>query len=208
MTPPGPSTAETASTKEPARSGLPWSWPTPISFRRTRRTWTGPALTMGWSTPGTPAPTRWPSNVHDRIVPDVLDEFAPPDDDSTHGVTVAVDVLGQRVDDQVRAVVEGAVERGGRERGVDRQQDAGVFGYAGKLRHIRDLGCWVRHGFGVDQLCAGTNGCPYCLEVIRIHEGGLNAVLLRKKFPEQAVHRLVGHVGNHHVITRFQEGEE
>jgi len=52
---------------------------------------------------------------------DVVDECACADDGAAHGIAVTVEVLGQGVDDQIGAVVEGAQHRWWGEGRVDGQ---------------------------------------------------------------------------------------
>lgn len=58
------------------------------------------------------------TGVVERPELDLVDQLAGPDDGAAHGVAVTVEVFGQRVDDEVRAPLQGPHERRRGERGV------------------------------------------------------------------------------------------
>ena len=95
--------------------------------------------------------------------------------DAADGDPVPADKLGEGVDDDVRAVVEGfqQVRRGqGR---IQHQRDLRRVGYAGNRFDVKDLTTGIAYGFRVNQAGFGPDGFPECFRVARVHEGGVDA---------------------------------
>ena len=127
-----------------------------------------------------------------------LGDAAPADD-----VAVPVDVLGDRVDDDVRAELQRALEDGGRERVVDDDHDAVLLGELADRLDVRDAPGRVRGGLEVDHLGVVADGLRDLLDLRRVDGGGLDAVL--RDGLEEAHGAAVQRVAPDHVLARVHE---
>ena len=149
-----------------------------------------------------------PAHVDQRIPPDAVDEPGVADDRTAEGVTVAVDVLREGVDDEVGPVVERPVERGRGEGAVDREDRAHLVRDIGETPDVGDLRGGIGDGLDVDHARLGPQRRPHRSGIGHVDEGRLDAVPLRQQLTEQAPHGFVSHVGDDDVIAALQEGEE
>ena len=97
------------------------------------------------------------------------------DDDTAEGGSVTAQELGDRVDDDVRAVLDGANQVGGGQGCVHDQGDACLVCDLCEAFQVGNLAGGVRHDFGVD--CLGVLGqCRLVVGGVGSgNEGGLNA---------------------------------
>ncbi len=133
---------------------------------------------------------------------------AAPDHDAAHRVAVAVDVLRERVHDEVGAQRERALQHRGGERGVDAAQRARLVRDPGDRLDVGDPGARVGRRLDVHEPRLRPDGRPDGVEVGGVDQRRGDAVLPGKQLGEQAVGADVGVVGAHHVVAGAQEGEE
>ena len=84
------------------------------------------------------------------------------------------DELGEGVDDDIRAVIEGfqQVRRGqGR---IQHQRNLRRVGYAGNRFDVEDFTAGIADGFGINQAGFGADGLSERFRVARVHEGRID----------------------------------
>ena len=97
------------------------------------------------------------------------------DDNAAEGGAVAAQELGDRVNDDVRAVLEGANQVGGGDGGVHDQRDAGLVGDLCQALQVGNLAGGVGDNLGVDCLGVLGQGRLVVGGVGAGHEGGVDA---------------------------------
>ena len=97
------------------------------------------------------------------------------DDDTAEGGAVTAQELGDRVNNDVRPVLEGADQVGGGDGGVHDQGDTGLVGDLCQAFQVGDLTGGVGHDLGVDCLGVLSQGRLIVGRVGAGHEGGVDA---------------------------------
>ena len=117
------------------------------------------------------------------------------------GGSVAAQVLGGRVNDHIRAVLDGAQQVGGGH-GVVHDQGYAVFvGNCGDGLNVEHVVAGVGHGLAVEQLGVGANRSAPLVEVVRIlNEGGFDAEI-GEGVLEQVIGTAVHGGRSDHVVT-------
>lgn len=134
-------------------------------------------------------------------------ELAGVDDGAADGGAVAAQVLGQRVHDDVGAVLEGAAEIGRGNGVVDDQGDAVVVGDLGDGLDVGDVALRVAEGLDKDGLCLGVDEGGEGLGLAVVGEAGGDAVL-RKGVGQQVVGPPIEGAGGEDVVAGLGDGED
>ena len=129
-------------------------------------------------------------------------ELARVDDDAGDAGSVAAHVLGQRVDDDVGAVLERAGQIGAWHSVVDDQRHAVRVGDRGKRGEIDDVAERVADRFAVDGLGTLVDQLGRAGRIVRIAESHLDAVL-RQRVREQVVGAAVQRRSRDDVVAGF-----
>ena len=131
-------------------------------------------------------------------------------DRAAQRVAMAVDVFGERFDDDIRAEIERAHVVRRVEGVVHRNQNVRVrfVGQFGDGGDVRDLERRARRRLDMHQLGVGAKRRAYVLGIGGIHDGGFDAVLLRQNLVQQAVGGDIGGVGEDRVVASVEERGE
>ena len=127
-------------------------------------------------------------------------ELAGIDDDAAQAGAVAAHVLGQRVDDDVGAVLDRPAQGRRGDRAVHHQRHAGGMRdgrHAGQVRHVAAR---VADGLAEHQLGLAVDGGAQRVQVVVIHEARLDAEL-RQRVGEQVVGAAVEFLGGNDVVA-------
>ena len=132
-------------------------------------------------------------------------ELAAVDDDAADAVAVAVHVLGERVHDDVGAVLDGAAQVGAGYGVVDDQRHAGGVRHLGQGRDIGHVAQRVADGFAEHGLGARVDQRGKALGFGRVGKTHLDA-LLREGVGEQVVGAAVECAGRDDVVAGLGDG--
>ena len=114
---------------------------------------------------------------------------------------MAAQVLGGRVNDHIRAVLDGAQQVGGGHGVVHDQGHAVFVGNCGDGLNVEHVVAGVGHGLAVEQLGVGANRGAPLVEVVRIlNEGGFDAEI-GEGVLEQVIGTAVHGWRSDHVVT-------
>ncbi|MNL26364.1 hypothetical protein D3C87_1478850 [compost metagenome] len=129
-------------------------------------------------------------------------EFAAVDDGAAHGGAVATQVFGQRMDDDVGAMLDGAEQIGAGHRVIDDQRDAVRMRDLGQFRHIGDIAQRVADRFAEDGLGACIDQGGEGLGLARVGEAHLDADLWQG-VGKQVVGAAIQLAGGDEIVARF-----
>src|SRR5208337_3400667 len=104
-------------------------------------------------------------------------KLAAVNDDAANRGSVPSDELGRRVDDNIRAPLDGATQRRRRRGVVDNQRYAFFVSYLCQLLDIHDVEFGIAQGLGVDSLRLLVDGRAQAAEVVGIHKFHFDAEL-------------------------------
>ena len=136
----------------------------------------------------------------------LVNEFGAGADRTGHDAALAVEVFGARVQHDVGAEFERALQRRGGQAVVHRQPGPGLVRQIGQGGDVADLGERIGGGFGQQQAGFGPNGCaPGCQIGLR-HAGGSHAKA-RKLGPDQLEGGAKHGLRIDHMIARLEQGK-
>ena len=118
------------------------------------------------------------------------------DDDTAEGRAVAADELGGRVDDDIRAVLDGSDQIRRAEGVVDDQRQAVTVGYLGDSVDIGYVGVGIAEGLEVDRAGVVADRALDLAEVVSVDKGSIYPVLgqgMRQQVVAAAVDGLLGY---------------
>jgi len=127
-------------------------------------------------------------------------ELAAVDNDAAEAVAVAAEVFGQRMDDDVGAVLEGAAQVGRGHGVVDDDRHAVLVGNFGQLFEVGDVAQRVADGFAEDSLGLGIDQFLDSGWVVVVGKADVDAVL-REGMGEQVVGAAVERARRDDVVT-------
>ena len=135
-------------------------------------------------------------------------ELAAVDDDAAEGGAVAAQELGDRVHDDVGAVLEGADQIGGRDGVVDDQRDAVLVRDIGDRPDVEDVDARVADGLGEEQLGVRAHrALPLGRVVLVLDEGDLDPEL-RERVLEEVVGAAVDRAGGDEVVAGLRDVQD
>ena len=146
------------------------------------------------------------AQVHQHLLADALDPRLRPQHRAAQRVAVPVEILGQAVDDVVRAQRQRPLQRRpgpGRVHGQQRARGVRDPGQRGDVREAQDR---VRRRLGVDDPRVGAQRGLHLIEVARVHQADLDAEA-REVQPEQLHRARVAHLAGDEVVATAEEGE-
>ena len=97
-----------------------------------------------------------------------------------HHASLAIEVLGGRVHDDVRPQLQRLLQGRGAESVVHHQQDAAVVGQPGQRADVGDLGGGVGRAFDEQEAGFGPDGGLPRSQVVDLHIGGADVVALEQ----------------------------
>ncbi len=132
-------------------------------------------------------------------------ELATVHDGAADAVAVAAQVLGERVDDDVRAVLDGAQQVGAGHGVVHDQRHAVVVRHTRQRGDVGHVAQRVADGFDENGLGAAIDVPREAGRVARVREAGGNA-LARQRVREQVVGAAIERAGRYDVVAGLGDG--
>ena len=134
-------------------------------------------------------------------------EVAGVDEQAADTVAVPAEILGERVHDDVGAVVERPAQVGRGDRVVDDQRDAVPVGDIGQRRDIGDVAQWIADRLAVDRPRVRVDQLLEGGRVPVVREARADAVL-RQRMGEQVVGAAVERGARDQVLARLHDGQQ
>ena len=129
------------------------------------------------------------------------------DDETAHGDAVTTDPLGRRVDDDIGAVLERAVERRRGEGAVDHQRQARFLRHTGHGGNVKHIQTGVADDLAEDHAGIGLDRGADGVDVRAIDEGGGDAKARQGQL-HQVDRPAVERLGRHDMVAgRKQRGD-
>ena len=123
-------------------------------------------------------------------------------DDAANGRAVAAYELGGGMNDDVRAIFDGADEVGGAKGVVNNQRDAVFMGNGGYFLDIDQIDAGVANGLNIKCLGFGADGCPKVFGIIGVYKRRLDAIA-GEGVGKQVMGAAVKRAGRHDVVAGF-----
>ena len=132
-------------------------------------------------------------------------KFTAVHDDAAQSGAVTADEFGGGMDNNVRAMLNGANQIGCPERVVDDQRQAVSMGDFGNGVNVGDIAVGVAQGLQVNGFGVGLNGGCDCTQIVGVHESG-RYTKLGQGVGQQIVAAAVDGFLGHDVLPRLGQG--
>jgi len=119
---------------------------------------------------------------------------------------VAVEVFGHRVDDDVRAECDGALQVRAEKGVVDNQQGIAIAGNFGDGGDVGDAHGWISGRFDIEHAGIGAHGGKYQIRRRGVYEAELEAEV-DEKLGGETVHATVDRFRKHNVVAGAEQTE-